>query len=221
MTPGRHRLPGRERGPRKRRPGPRRDLERPGRASHPALQFGGDRDRRCRDAIAVFGPSYSWHLSGGSWGPTTPLAAGSSGGLAAADPAGTFVYADSSGNAFTFAAGASSFGTGGGSRGSLADLKIVPGLAVMLAAGTVSAETVNLPHVAWAAGSPRGPRHPLRRIGSSRRSPTARSIARAVRDASGMARGHWLDPSCARCFRRPAACRQLEMIVREPGLRAR
>jgi hypothetical protein len=95
------------------------------------------------NAIAVFGSSYSWHLAGGSWGPATPLPAGSSGGLAAADPAGTFVYADSGGNAFTFAAGATSFGTGSGSRGSLADLKIVPGHAVMLAAGAVSAEAVS------------------------------------------------------------------------------
>ena len=95
------------------------------------------------NAVAVFGSSYSWHLAGGSWRPATPLPAGSSGGLAAADPVGTFVYADSGGNAFTFAAGATSFGTGSGSRGSLADLKIVPGLAVMLAAGAVSAETVN------------------------------------------------------------------------------
>ncbi len=95
------------------------------------------------NAIAVFGSSYSWHLAGGSWGPATPLPAGSSGGLVAADPAGTVVYADSGGNAFTFAAGATSFGTGSGSRGSLGDLKIVPGRAVMLAAGAVSAETVN------------------------------------------------------------------------------
>ena len=95
------------------------------------------------NAIAVFGSSYSWHLAGGSWGPATPLPAGSSGGLVAADPAGTFVYADSGGNAFTFAAGATSLGTGSGSRGSLADLKIVPGLAVMLAAGAVSAEAVS------------------------------------------------------------------------------
>jgi len=94
------------------------------------------------NAIAVFGSSYSWRLAGGSWGPATTLPAGSSGGLAVADPAGTFVYADGSGNAFTFGAGAASFGTGSGSRGSLADLKIVPGLAVMLAAGAVSAETV-------------------------------------------------------------------------------
>jgi hypothetical protein len=94
------------------------------------------------NAIAAFGSSYSWHLAGGSWGPATPLPAGSSGGLVAADPAGTFVYADSSGNAFTFAAGAASLGTGSGSRGSLDDLKIVPGRAVMLAAGAVSAETV-------------------------------------------------------------------------------
>ena len=95
------------------------------------------------NAIAVFGSSYAWHLAGGSWGPATPLPAGSSGGLAVADPAGTFVYADSGGNAFTFAAGAASFGAGSGSRGSLGDLKIVPGQAVMLAADAVSAETVN------------------------------------------------------------------------------
>jgi len=95
------------------------------------------------NAIAVFGSSYSWHLAGGSWGPATALPSGSSGGLVVADPAGTFVYADSGGNAFTFAAGATSFGAGSGSRGSLADLKIVPGLAVMLAAGAASAETVS------------------------------------------------------------------------------
>jgi hypothetical protein len=95
------------------------------------------------NAIAVFGPSYSWHLAGGSWRPAASLPAGSSGGLAVADPAGTFVYADSGGNAFTFAAGATSFGTGSGSRGSLGDLKIVPGRAVMLAAGAVSTGTVN------------------------------------------------------------------------------
>ena len=95
------------------------------------------------NAISVFGSSYSWHRAGGTWGPATALPAGSSGGLVVADPAGTFVYADSSGNAFTFGAGATSFGTGSGSRGSLADLKIVPGLAVMLAAGAVSAEAVS------------------------------------------------------------------------------
>ena len=95
------------------------------------------------NAISVFGSSYSWHLAGGTWGPATALPAGSSGGLVVADPAGTFVYADSGGNAFTFAAGAASFGSGSGSRGSLGDLKIVPGRAVMLAANAVSAETVN------------------------------------------------------------------------------
>jgi len=95
------------------------------------------------NAIAVFGSSYSWHLANGGWGPATALPAGSSGGLVAADPAGTFVHADSGGNAFTFAAGATSFGAGSGSRGSLADLKIVPGHAVMLAAGAVSAQTVS------------------------------------------------------------------------------
>jgi len=94
------------------------------------------------NAIAVFGSSYSWHLAGGSWGPATALPAGSSGGLVAADPAGTFVYANSGGNAFTFAAGATSFGTGSGPRGSLADLKIVPGRAAMLATDAVSAEAV-------------------------------------------------------------------------------
>ena len=94
------------------------------------------------NALAVFGSSYAWHLVGGSWGTAASLPAGSSGGLAAADPAGTFVYAGSGGDAFTFTAGATSFGTGSGSRGSLADLKIRPGLAVMLAAGAVSAETV-------------------------------------------------------------------------------
>jgi hypothetical protein len=94
------------------------------------------------NAIAVFGSSFSWHLAGGSWGAATSLPAGSSGGLAVADPAGTFVYADSSGNAFTFAAGAASFGAGSGSRGSLGDLKIVPGRAVMLAASAVSTQTV-------------------------------------------------------------------------------
>jgi hypothetical protein len=95
------------------------------------------------NAIAVFGSSYSWHLAGGGWGPATALRAGSSGGRVAADRAGTFVYADSGGNAFTFTAGATSFGAGSGSRGSLADLKIAPSRAVMLAAGAVSAETVS------------------------------------------------------------------------------
>jgi hypothetical protein len=95
------------------------------------------------NAIAVFGSSYSWHLAGGSWRPATALPSGSAGGLVVADPAGTFVYADSGVNAFTFAAGATSFGAGSGSRGSLADLKIVPGRAVMLAANAVSTETVN------------------------------------------------------------------------------
>ena len=95
------------------------------------------------NAIAVFGSSYSWHLAGGSWRAATALPSGSSGGLTAADPAGTFVYADSGGNAFTFGAGAIAFGPGSGSRGSLDDLKIVPGRAVMLAAGAVSAEAAS------------------------------------------------------------------------------
>jgi hypothetical protein len=95
------------------------------------------------NAIAVFGSSYSWHLAGGSWKTAASLPSGSSGGLAAADPAGTFVYADSTGNAFTFTAGATSFGTGSGSHTSLADLKIVPGQAVLLAADAVSAEPVS------------------------------------------------------------------------------
>jgi len=47
------------------------------------------------------------------------------------------------GDAFTFTAGATSFGTGSGSHTSLADLKIVPGQAVLLAADAVSAEPVS------------------------------------------------------------------------------
>ena len=95
------------------------------------------------NAIAVFGSSYSWDLAGGSWQTPASLPSGSSGGLVVADPAGTFVYADTTGNAFTFTAGATSFGTGSGSHGSLGDLKIVPGQAVMLAADAVSAEPVS------------------------------------------------------------------------------
>jgi hypothetical protein len=95
------------------------------------------------NAIAVFGSSYTWHLAGGSWQTAASLPSGSSGGLAVADQAGTFVYADSTGNAFTFTAGATSFGTGSGSHTSLADLKIVPGQAVLLAADAVSAEPVS------------------------------------------------------------------------------
>jgi hypothetical protein len=95
------------------------------------------------NAIAVFGSSYSWDLAGGSWKTPASLPAGSSGGLAVADQAGTFVYADTAGNAFTFTAGATSFGTGSGSHTSLGDLKIVPGQAVMLASDAVSAEPVS------------------------------------------------------------------------------
>ncbi len=95
------------------------------------------------NAIAVFGSSYSWDLAGGSWKTAAALPSGSSGGLAVADPAGTFVYADTTGNAFTFTAGATSFGTGSGSHTSLGDLKIVPGHAVMLAADAVSTEPVS------------------------------------------------------------------------------
>jgi hypothetical protein len=95
------------------------------------------------NAIAVFGSSYTWDLAGGSWKTAASLPSGSSGGLAVADQAGTFVYADSTGNAFTFTAGATSFAVGSGSHTSLADLKIVPGHAVMLAADAVSAESVS------------------------------------------------------------------------------
>jgi hypothetical protein len=95
------------------------------------------------NAIAVIGSSYSWHLAGGSWQTPAALPSGSSGGLAVADPAGTFVYADSTGNAFTFTAGATSFGTGSGSHTSLGDLTIVPGQAVLLAANAVSTEPVS------------------------------------------------------------------------------
>jgi hypothetical protein len=95
------------------------------------------------NAIAVFGSSYTWDLAGGSWQTPASLPSGSSGGLVVADPAGTFVYADTTGNAFTFTAGATSFGTGSGSHGTLADLKIVPGQAVLLATDAVSAEPVS------------------------------------------------------------------------------
>jgi hypothetical protein len=95
------------------------------------------------NAIAVFGSSYSWDLAGGSWQAAAALPSGSSGGLVVADPAGTFVYADTTGNAFTFTAGATSFGTGSGSHTSLADLKIVPGHAVLLATDAVSTEPVS------------------------------------------------------------------------------
>ena len=95
------------------------------------------------NAIAVFGSSYTWDLAGGSWKTPASLPPGSSGGLAVADQAGTFVYADTTGNAFTFTAGAASFGTGSGSHTSLGDLKIVPGQAVMLASDAVSAEPVS------------------------------------------------------------------------------
>ena len=92
------------------------------------------------NAIAVFGSSYSWHLAGGSWQTAAALPSGSSGGLAVADQAGTFVYANTAGDAFTFSAGATSFGAGSGSLGSLGGLKIVPGKAVMLAADAVFTE---------------------------------------------------------------------------------
>ena len=95
------------------------------------------------NAIAVFGSSYTWNLAGGSWKTPASLPPGSSGGLAVADQAGTFVYADTTGSAFTFTAGATSFGTGSGSHTSLGDLKIVPGQAVLLAADAVSAEPVS------------------------------------------------------------------------------
>ena len=95
------------------------------------------------NAIAVFGSSYTWDLAGGNWKTPASLPSGSSGGLAVADQAGTFVYADTTGNAFTFTAGATSFGAGSGSHTSLGDLKIVPGQAVMLAADAVSAEPVS------------------------------------------------------------------------------
>ena len=95
------------------------------------------------NAIAVFGSSYTWHLAGGSWRTPSSLPSGSSGGLVVSDPAGTFVYADTTGNAFTFTAGATSFGTGSGSHTSLGGLKIVPGRAVLLAANAVSTEPVS------------------------------------------------------------------------------
>jgi len=95
------------------------------------------------NAIAVFGSSYSWDLAGGSWQTAAALPSGFSGGLAVADQAGTFVYASTTGDAFTFTAGATSFGTGSGSLGSLGSLAIAPGHAVMLTANGVSAEPVS------------------------------------------------------------------------------
>jgi hypothetical protein len=94
------------------------------------------------NAIAVFGSSYAWHLAGGSWQTPATLPSGSSGGLTVADQAGTFIYAKTTGSAFTFTADAASFGTGSTAQGSLAGLVIVPGQAVMLAADAVSAEPV-------------------------------------------------------------------------------
>jgi hypothetical protein len=91
----------------------------------------------------VLGSSYSWHLAGGSWQTAAALPSGSSGGLAVADQAGTFVYANPAGDAFTFTAGATSFGTGSGPLGSLAGLAIAPGHAVLLAANAVSTEPVS------------------------------------------------------------------------------
>jgi hypothetical protein len=44
-----------------------------------------------------------------------PLPSGSSGGLVVADPAGTFAYASTTGDAFSFSAGAMSLGAGSGS----------------------------------------------------------------------------------------------------------
>jgi len=110
--------------------------------SAPALAVSTAIDR-AGNAIAVFGSSYTWHLAGGSWQNAGPLPSGSTGGLVVADQAGTFVYADTTGNAFTFTAGATSFGTGSGSHGSLGDLKIVPGKAALLASDAVSTEPVN------------------------------------------------------------------------------
>jgi hypothetical protein len=84
--------------------------------------------------------------SSGAWSTETVLITRTAPAIpvsTAIDGAGTFVYADSTGNAFTFTAGATSFGTGSGSHTSLADLKIVPGQAVMLAADAVSAEPVS------------------------------------------------------------------------------
>jgi hypothetical protein len=96
------------------------------------------------NAVAVFGSLYSWHLAGGSWQTGAALPSGSSGGLVVADQAGTFVYANTTADAYTFTAGATSFGTSSGSLGSsLAGLKIVPGRAVLLASDAVSTEPVS------------------------------------------------------------------------------
>jgi hypothetical protein len=85
---------------------------------------------------------------GGSWGApvtlSTELYFGSGGLVLAMDGAGDAIaawvgsFADESHYAILPAGG-----TGSGSRGSLGDLKIVPGRAVMLAANAVSSETVS------------------------------------------------------------------------------
>jgi len=59
-------------------------------------------------------------LAGGRWQAgagrrAAPLPSGSSGGLVVADPAGTFAYASTTGDAFSFSAGAMSLGAGSGS----------------------------------------------------------------------------------------------------------
>jgi len=61
----------------------------------------------------------------------------------AANPAGTFIYANTAGSAFTFTPGATSFGAGSAPEGSHAALTIVPGQAVMLGAHAVSTELVS------------------------------------------------------------------------------
>jgi hypothetical protein len=100
------------------------------------------------NAIAVFGSSCCRDLAGGSWPAAAgrraaPLPSGSSGGLVVADPAGTFAYASTTGDAFTFSRRRHEPRRGQRITSSLAGLKIVAGQAAMLAADAVSAEPVS------------------------------------------------------------------------------
>ena len=95
------------------------------------------------NAIAVYASSYAWDPAGGARGASAALPTGSTGGLVVADQAGTFVYADSTAEAFTLTAGAGSFGAGSSAQGSLGGLAIVPGQAVLPAGDAASAEPVS------------------------------------------------------------------------------
>ena len=109
----------------------------------PVLQLGGHRDRRRRErdrrvrVVLLLAPGRR------QLGAGHALPAGSSGGLVVGRSRRHLRLRRQRRQRVHLRAGATSFGPGSGSRGSLADLKIVPGLAVMLAAGAVSAEAVS------------------------------------------------------------------------------